>query len=90
MILQVRLGRDGQGLEVELPSGYSIKVPLAGQTAEVLERILIAGAAGPAPIGTAASPTQAMVQDWLKRGGRTKRLTENGRLDVTLEELGLG
>lgn len=40
-------------------------------------------------IGSPASPTQRMVDDFIARGGLVKKIGQRKKIDVSLEELGL-
>lgn len=86
----------GQGAELTLPNGHSVRVPLDHRTGGILERILLAqGAAGAKGRGTTASPTESMIREWMSYGGKptkiepAKAAPRQSNMITTLEELGL-
>lgn len=94
--VRVSLSAAGEGLEVEMPSGHTVNVPTNEKGIRFIFMALteqeMAKASGrPTGIGTTASPTQVMVNKWLK-GNEVKRFTEKGEVmkeTLTLEDLGL-
>lgn len=90
MSLEIKLSPSGDGAEVALPSGHSIRVPLDERTGPILRRILFAqgDTRMHTGIGTAAAPLQSMVEDWLAKGGEVKRpKAPAGSVEIDIDEL---
>lgn len=92
--LKVSLAADGTCLRVAWPNGHEVSVA-AGDAGALLQQVLQAeerGRSAPAGrLGTAAMPVQSMVDEFHRRGGRTKIVGRRKPLPqgLTLEDLGL-
>lgn len=93
--LKVRLASDGQGLEITTPGGHSVKTSEL-HVGKVLMGMLFSmqeAPAGKQTLGTPSAPTQSMVDDFIRKGGRVQQIGPIGPKpkaeDITLEALGL-
>lgn len=100
-MLTVRLSPKGDGMAIQTPAGTEIILRNEAEAGSIIMRMLFAQTAdstcrGKDCIGTEASPTQHMIEEWLKKPGNTIKKIERkppaasfGGLDVSLKDLGL-
>lgn len=96
MSLAIAISADGTGAEVTLPAGNAIRIPLDHRTGELLQRLLIgqqeaASRGRERHIGSSAAPVQAMVDEYLRRGGvitKIAPLSASGKPEKISIELG--
>ncbi len=90
--VRIALSPVGDGLIAEMPSGHWVNFPATDKGARFLFMLLTEqGTETSHRIATKASPTQSMVDKWLK-GNEVKKFDSKGKVkgeELTLEDLGL-
>lgn len=98
MSISIALSADGTGMEVTLPAGNALRIPLDHRTGPLLQRLLLGQQEASVhgrerAIGSANAPVQSMIDDYLRRGGVIKRIepiskaAPSGKISIALGEL---
>lgn len=90
MNLTVNLTQGHEAIELRLPEGRSIILPPDEKGMAALFRILQARALAEAntpTFNTPAAPLQSTVDEWLRKGGKVRRFTEQGKEEIDWDAL---